>query len=327
MDYRLLDRDAARFSDMLRGAREFEGTAFVPDIAKRAGLEAELSALYGRLDGLGRPDPVTDLLSGHIRDYLDGLKMFLGAHFTRPQRHLSQFNQVFSFASRKDIRPDAEKAAVIVRRYAQAGSVWDGLKTWLPEVSGIYLQETTDTCKLFIDTMENEKKRLGVYFPSLTDGQARELMNAIEALQATMRVWIDETRVILADKKIELAVETSEDDCIPFEESYYRSLLHNELGVELDELLSWHEAEIEKTREAVFAIAARLNIPEKCKTMKDVNAVLLKYAGPAPTPDEMFRRGREYIKRTRAAASEYVWLPDEICEIRTVPEQLKVSYP
>ena len=328
MDYRLVDRDAANFSDMLRSAREYENTLFVPDIAKKAALEAELEGICARLQALPNPDPVTDLVGKHISDFLDVQKMALAAAFDRPMKHTGTFVQTFGFASRKDVRPDAEKVQVVIDRFGQFDKVWAGLMTWMGNVSGLYLQETTDNCQLCIDTLENEKKKIDIYFPTLTEGGKAALVSAIGKLQTQMAEAIVEVKGILAGKKIELATETSEDDCIPFEESYYRSLLKNELGVQLDELLSWHEAEIEKTRNSVFDIMSRIKVSDPMpKTMGDINAILLKYAGPADSPEEMFRRGHDYLARTRAACREYVWLPEEWCDLRGVPEQLKVSYP
>jgi hypothetical protein len=108
----------------------------------------------------------------------------------------------------------------------------------------------------------------------------------------------------------------------------YRTMLKKKLGVNLDELLEWHRSEIEKTRSEVFEIASKLDIPEKPKTMQEINDVLYKYEGPCDSPEEMFRRADEYLKRTRALAHEFVNLPDdEICLCKPISEGCKDSYP
>ena len=58
------------------------------------------------------------------------------------------------------------------------------------------------------------------------------------------------------------------------------------MGVSLDELLSWYQEEIEKTRADVFDIAGRLDIPEPAPTtMEEINEILFKYEGPCDTPE------------------------------------------
>ena len=120
---------------------------------------------------------------------------------------------------------------------------------------------------------------------------------------------------------------------VKLEEGEYARILHDELGVELSELLSWYEQEIEVTRAEVLASAAdairQSGVGEKLpETVGEANDLLWKYAGPCDTPEEMFARARTYLKRTRALAHEFVNLPDDeqaVCI--KVPSQLRVSYP
>ena len=120
-----------------------------------------------------------------------------------------------------------------------------------------------------------------------------------------------------------------DDATVKMDVEEYKKALKVNIGVNFDEILSWYQAETDKTRKECFDIARSLDIPENNpQTMADVNNILLKYAGPADTPDEMYALANSYIKRTRAAAHEYVWLPeDEQCLVKKVPVQLKVSYP
>jgi hypothetical protein len=62
--------------------------------------------------------------------------------------------------------------------------------------------------------------------------------------------------------------------------------------------------------------------------MAEVNDILFKYEGPAPSPEEMFKRGDDYIARAKKAAQDYVLLPpDESCLVLGIPEEIKFSYP
>ena len=61
--------------------------------------------------------------------------------------------------------------------------------------------------------------------------------------------------------------------------------------------------------------------------MKEVSDVLFRYAGPCDSAEEMYTRARNYLKRTRAVAHEYVRLPeDETCLcVRQLPGFLSLG--
>jgi len=328
-EYRLLDRDCALYSDKLRSSRSFETTLLVPDISERDKLAGELEALKARALSIEKPDDVFSLIQSHFIDFLDEKKLEMENLFKRPARHISTFFGTFYSLVRKDSRSDEEKAQILIARYSQADNVWRGIKTWLEDVSILNLQEFISNCKLFIDTMVVEIPRVSAYFNHFNEARINEIIDSIKTLSAKMTEWIQYTEAIAAKKGILAPQETTDSDVIKFEESFYRALLGDVVGVNLDEILTWHEEEINKTREDVFEIAGKLKIPDPFpKTMSDVNDILLKYAGPCDTPEEMYERANGYIKRAQAAAREYVWLPDdETCEVTKVPENLKSSYP
>ena len=59
-----------------------------------------------------------------------------------------------------------------------------------------------------------------------------------------------------------IPAETEEEDLkqtVKMDEELYRTILQKQMGVSLDELLSWYQEEIEKTRADVFDIAGRLD--------------------------------------------------------------------
>jgi len=328
-EYRLLDRDCALFSDKIRSSRSFERTLFVPDISRKEELEKELEALKFRAACIERPDNVYSLIQSHIIDFLDEKKIELENLFKRPARYIGTFFGTFYSLVRKDSRPDDEKAEILITRYSQANEVWKGIKTWINDVSVLNIQEFISDCKLFIDTMEVEIPRVRGYFSNLDEAKTDELIKQIRNLCGRMTEWIEHAEAVAGKKGMEAPEETSDSDVVKFDEPYYRALLGDVIGVNLDEILSWHEEEIKKTRDEVFEIAGKLNIPDPFpKTMKEVSDILLKYAGPCETPEEMFDRANRYIKRTQAAARACVRLPeDETCIVTKVPEYLKSSYP
>lgn len=328
-DYRVLDKDLALFYDRINNRRAYETDLLVPDIGVKSSLESELCGLKKRAEAIEKPDAVYDIMQEHFIDFVGGQELYLRKVFERPAEHINIYNDTFRDVVRRDSRPDDVRAEVIVKRFSQSDKVWAGVLTWIDKVSFLYLRELIDDCNLFINTMAVEITKLSIYFPSLNDKQHQELENAIKDLSHKMSEWIKFTKELMSSKGMAEATETLDTDTIKFDESYYRMVLNNQFGISLDELLSWHEEEVEKTRREVFEIAAKLKMTDPIpKTMKEVNDILLKYAGPCDTADEMYARANVYIKRTRAVCHEFMNLPDdEICVVNETPEQYKFSWP
>lgn len=327
--YRLLDKECALFSDKIKSKRHFETNILIPHVDNLEFLEKELDVLAHQVKALENPDDVFALIKSHMTDFIMAQRVELKSIFERPSKTLAQFMYSFNNAVRNDSRPDGQKVAILIDKYSQADRIWVGIQTWLMDVSLTYLKELIDTCQIFIDTMDVEIPRVPLYFPHINDKQHKEFIQSIQELASKMGQWKDQAKDMIQLKGLGEAVEASDDDIIKFDEVYYRSLLEDVIGVNLNEILSWHEEEIDKTRSEVFEIANSLNIIDKLpETMFDVSQLLLKYAGPCDTPEEMFKRADSYIKRSKAACIGYVQLPeDETCIVRNVPEQLKLSYP
>lgn len=328
-EYRLLDKELALYSNKLKNERRYETNLFVPDISQFKLVGGELKGLRNKVENISKIDDVTSILQEHFMDFISGQELKLKQLYERPSEHINIFSNTFRNIVRRDSRSDNIRAEILIKRFEQADKIWDGILTWIDKVSFLYLRELIDSCNLYINTMEVETKKLSIYFPNLNKNQLNELSNSIQNLSYKMGEWIKFTKKIMLSKNMTDAGETLETDTIKFDESYYRFLLSNNYGIDLDELLSWYEEEVEKTRNEVFEIASKLKISGPIpKTMKEVNDILLRYAGPCDTPEEMYRRANEYIKRTRAVCHEFVNLPDdEICVVNETPEQYKFSWP
>lgn len=329
MDYRILDRDCALFSDKLKSNRKYERNIFVPHIDEKRILESELKDLETRVNNIDKPDDVFKLINNHMRDFLAGQKVELQTSFERPYKHIILFLFTFSNLARKDSRPDFEKAEILINKFSQADKVWKGIESWIEDVSLLYCLELIDGCQLFIDTMKVEVNRLAQYFPDLTENQQIEVKNSINELSEKMGNWVSFTKKIVDKKGGVQKDNITDDSIIKFEESFYRTILGDVVGVNLDEILSWHEEEIEKTRSEVFEIASKIKMSDPVPTtMGGINNLLIKYAGPCDSPEEMFERANSYIKRSKEGCKGYVWMPDDdSCLVRPIPEQLKSSYP
>jgi hypothetical protein len=326
-DYRILDRDCALYSDKLKSNRIYETNLFVPDIDDKKELEKELNDLGARVENIQKPDDVFKLVNNHIGDFLAGQKVELQTYYERPYKHITIFMNTFSNLARKDSRSDFEKAEILINRFSQADNVWKGIQTWIDNVSLLNLSELIDGCRLFIDTMKIEINRLPQYFPDLNGSQQIEIQNSINVLSEKMNNWISFTEKIIDGKGMTEAI--TDDSIIKFDESYYRTLLGDVVGVNFDEILSWHEEEIEKTRNEVFEIASKIKMSGPVPTtMEGINNLLIKYAGPCDSAEEMFERANSYIKRAKEGCKDYVWMPDDdSCLVKVIPEQLKTSYP
>mgnify|MGYP000891899331 CR=1 FL=1 len=327
--YRKTDKELALFYYKLNSEKDYETSLFVPDISVKGSIEAQLGELKAKTEKLETPDKVFEILKRHFMDFISGLELFVSNSYERPAEYVNIFLNTFRVGSRIDMRPDDVRAEVILNRFSQADEVWKGILTWIDKVSELYLRELADVCKLCINTMCAEKAKLRVYFPSLNEMQYNRLSDTMDYLSVKMSRWMEYAKNLMFQKGMSGIAETKDSDIVKFDEQYYRTLLNHRYGVNLDELISWHDEEVEKTRNEVLEIAGKLKIAEPVpKTMKEVNSVLFKYAGPCPTPEEMFRRADSYIKRTRAVCHEFIRMPDdETCIINETPEQFKFSWP
>jgi hypothetical protein len=326
-DYRKIDEECALLSDRIKNNRNYETDLLIPNVEEKEKLNTKLENIREKAKVLSEPDDVYAFLKNHFLDFLDDQQLEIQNIYKRPSRHINIFLYTFTALARKDSRKDVEKAEILIKKYSQADAIWKSIEDWLDKVSLNYLWETISNCNLFIETMEYETKHLDRYFPELSDKMIEEMTKAINGLSDKMKKWVKQTKQVIDEKKQDIQKPGSE--IVVFEESYYRDLLNKVVGVDLDELLRWHEEEIQKTRESVFRIANNLKIPDPApKRMEDITHILNKYAGPCDTPEDMLDRGRDYLRRSKEGCKEHVWLPeDDSCNLMDIPYNLRNSYP
>ena len=328
--YRELDRDCARLSYELSGGEEGARKLFIPDKNNMARVRNTWKELKERAEALEEPNAVFSLLKHHFEDFLDSLEYTIENAEKHPENCFVQMHWMIENISRLSRKSDEKRCRELVRRLEEACEAEDvflgliqaqnvGKEEELQKISKALLQEQTD--------IETARSKLGEYFPTFTKEQCKIAdvsMTRFDLILGRLaEVLSNEGNRDLKgrDDDLTLTVKMEEDD--------YRTLLHKQLGVSLDELLAWHKEEIEKTRAEVFAIAEKLDIPEPApENMVEVNDILFKYEGPCSSSDEMLKKANEYLKRTRVLAHEYVKLPeDENCICVTVPDSCKDSYP
>lgn len=332
--YRELDRDCANLHYELSGGKDEERKLFIPDEANMEKAWNRFRELKERVASLEAPDAVFALVRHHFEDFLDSQEYALEDAGKHPEGGFLYMHWMIENTSRLSRKPDEERCQKMVSQLeeiCEASDIFLGLiKKQESEEEQRQAAAALSGAKT---TVEACRMKLNEYFPTFTQEQRSRVDAAIVRFEDVLGKMADalpeETQ---AEAKARDTKEPEEDDLsitVKMEEEEYRTLLSKRLGVSLDELLAWHKEEIEKTREEVFAIAKKLNIPEpEPKTMEEVNEILFKYEGPCQSPEEMFERANEYLKRTRALAHEYVNLPeDESCLCVEISDSCKDSYP
>ena len=315
--YRRADLACAKVHYRLNGSHMYENETILPDAATRRDVQAQLDAARRGVAALDAPEPVFRLLKRHLTDFLDGEALRLNNAFSRPASGVNQLSRRVEQCFENDSRPDDEKVAVLLDQLKAAPDVLAAAQAVAgPETAA----RLSGACAAAQGDIRHYAENIPQYLPKLSPAGAVALSEALLSVCARL----DE---LISDGNAPAAKADDEQKCVPFTEEYYRSVLHDTLGVELDELLHWHAEEIEHTRAEVFEIASRLPVPERAHTMRDVNAILNRYAGPCDTPEQMFARMQGYLNRTQAAAREFVWFPEEVCRLERVPYPLRESFP
>lgn len=325
--YRKLDFQLAAIADILSGGGDSEPDLFIPDPEHRQIVESKIASAQDCLDDLESPDPVSALLKSHFSDYLDAQTSELQARYENPAVQIGSFRWFFEFLLTKDSRADLVKAERMIGKLSRTADMFQAISSWLVEVKPIHLLEAREACQANVKVFTRLLGQLKTNLPDLPDNIYGRLQSAFQAFITQNRSM--QAKLELRLKEIALPEQTTEDSILKLDPEVYAAHLLSRHGVILSELLDWHEEEISKTRNSVLTIASQLQIPEAAaaNSMADVNAILLKYAGPAASAAEMLQRGNKYIKRTAAACKDFVWLPEESCSVVNISESLKDSYP
>ena len=319
--YRQFDADCARSAYRLRSAREYEHQVFVPTQQNRATQERVFALLLKEAEALPAPDPVYALLKTHFSEFIQGQLSGLQSLGARPGLSVGALTGFIDFMARKDSRPADERLKILSTRLEQADELWAGLAGELENIEGTAVRQLADACGILGRVAALAAENISEHFPELPEQARKEMSNKLLTLADSSSQWQKHALSRTNTQTKEPAASFKLD------EEYYRQLLLDDLGVELDQLLQWHHEEVESNRQEVLAIASRLNIPERAESMADVSAILDKYAGSCQTPEEMFTRGKDYLARAKEGVRGYVALPDEECLVLPVPEQIKGHFP
>lgn len=307
--YRSLDLDLAAFHYRLGAMKQYETDPLIPDAETIGRLGEEYDDLARRVERIPAPDGVFAVLKKHFGDFVRAEGWALESFRSDPETPLAPF--LWRFESiLQDRRSTEERRAVLEALYGRLEAVCAALG-----------------------------ERMDAFSPAQRRSAAERLRSTAEAIRHAEEEPVLPRDVMAgAADRMDLFALCLEKDCGPAQPAgdrmsaeEWRRRLWEDRGVDPDELISWGDSEVILTRsrcmELAKDLAERYGEPVPA-SMEQVNALLLKYAGPAKDPEEMFRRGAAYLARTKALAHGILDLPeDEECELTNVPWKLRVSYP
>lgn len=328
--YRALDRDIVLFEGY--GRKEKDLVIETP--ATQAETMERYEDLCRRAKEIEAPDPVYQLIKNHLNDYLEAMREKVEAPYRNPAGRLLHCGWGFSALMRMDCRPLKERFQDFLLRAKNQQTIWETVRPFMKDIARKDLIRWADGLTFAVQDLRWIEEEVPDWFTPLGEEAVDQAKHALSELADRMLEWQTWARAELITEMAPAVEQVPDAErFVQMEEDEYRRLLHDKLGVELDELLAWYEQEIEKTRADVLECAARAirqaGVDEPLpQTVGAANELLWKYAGPCDSPEEMFARAKVYLARTRALAHEYVDLPeDEQCVCLKVPSQLRESYP
>ncbi len=325
--YRDFDERCATCLDQIKSTRRYEKQLYVPSEETRKKAERALQELLAEASELEAPDVVFEILKNHFDEFIREQMSHLRRMFAGPSSFISGISNTIDYYSRKDSRSSSERAEILLSRLNNIDAVWSGVRKLLPSTAIDEVSQMADVC----DTLSTVAKKMVSRVPELYSGMSeklvQEVQSELERVSERAKGWEQEVKEFVESRKSGPGHKEVVSERDPIEE--YRYLLLNQFGVDLDQILSWHEEEIEKTRSEMFEIANRINVPglPKVDSVEDVVDILNKFEGPCDEPDEMFVRMRDYLDRAQKATREFVKLPEESVVVVPTPDTLVKHYP
>jgi len=325
---RVLDKDIAELSQKIHSSGKYEKSLFMPTSESISILNAEIDTLVRRINDIDISDPVYNILSGHFTDFIEAMRQSVNTYSDNPSRSIQMITGRMYSLCCMDYRPDEQRRDAVTARFQALPQLWhDGILPALDNITPEKLRSVLAALNQAKETAGHVIPKLEISFKSLSKAQIDEIRLSIDAYLDNIGSYAEYVGKMIDEKGNSLRPAIrADDEVIEITQEEYRNALKNNIGVDLDEILSWYEYENAKTRLESLDIAGKIG--HNVKSTAEVSDLLFKHAGPCDSPEEMFLRANLYLKRARAAAHDYIWLPEnEVCECVPIPEQLKDSYP
>jgi hypothetical protein len=319
--FREFDAKCADLAYKLSSSREYEEEAIIPGTGEREWERSQWAGLLGEAQALEPTDPVLSLLKDNFIEFLSARLSGVDTAYSHPARFMRGQTHFVDRLSRQDSRPASERFRLFKKRFRQIDKVWEGTKSLMADAPPDKRQEVAVACRVMGRVASRLAVQVPKHFDGLADSEMTDLQAMLRRLSAKSVGWEAEAA------RGRLGVSPGSSRSIePLGQADYERILREELGVDLGELLRWHESEIELTRHEMLEAAAQVD--DGARTPGDVSEMLHRIAGPAETVEEMFRRMEEYVAVAKEASKQgYVDLPEETCLVKPTPEQTKDDYP
>lgn len=323
--YRELDRDLALCVMRFRNQGPYEYRLWSPTDANRSAFQKEICQLQQRIQELAAGEPALELLRHHFSQVAAALELELRRYFLRPGEYFFALAEMtYEYYCRIDSRPDTIRSEILMGRLSCLEALCRGVSSYINQLTLSNLLDLYDRVRVFRSSILAEMPRLaGQYFTALEAGQLAALHDASQQAVDLCGSLMQQVADLLGEAP---AVGDTDTYTVGLDHAYYRELLEKEFDIDLDELLSWYEQEVERTRAALYA-AAQTADPEHrpVHSAAEVNALLRRYVGCADSGEDMLARARHYLLRSQAAVREILDMPPEDCEILPIPEIRKGS--
>jgi len=322
--YRDIDYRCGLQQDRLWSNRDYEMSLFIPTKQAKEYEEKVLRELEQEISALPAPDPVFKILKSHFTDFIEGQQSNLDGLYDYPSTFISSLTNFLTFLGGKDSRSAEERSKILVKRATFLDPLWSALLEIFHHTSRAQLVEAVSACSLLGRVVAIEKSKASQQYEGLSEKNLQTVERTLELFAEKAEAWANELGRLIEQKP----AKNDDSNLVTVGPDRYRVILDKELGVSLDELLSWYEDEVEKTRAEFVETAANLNLPgHKVTGPLDAVEIMNKYAGPADSPEEMFDRLRNYLARAKKACRDWVRLPEEDCIVVPVYEQCRETYP
>ena len=326
--YRQLDKDMADLHYLLTSAKQYEATQFLPTDENIASVRIRQEELVKRADALETPDAVYAVEKMHLVDFADSLGFAINDAAANPQKILQMLVKFYEKKSRQSKIPQEERVKLVEKRFRSVLDNFDIITDLIftrnsPEKYSSIQGNLAFTLECFKD----EYKNVEVWYEGFKPAFIARIKALIQETIANYEAFLPE---LGAKAQGASGAYDNIDVCVQLPEGKYKETLARLYGVNLDDMESWYEEEIEVTRQEVFDIAAKLPIGNDPvpTTMEEVNDLLFKYSAPCDKPLDMYKKADIYMARSRKVAHEMIRLPeDEWCATYRLPYSQKDTFP
>ncbi|MEW6524149.1 MAG: DUF885 family protein [Bacillota bacterium] len=246
----------------------------------------------------------------HCLDLLATAQATVESDQEQPHRHLVKLGRRVAFLATKDSRALPQRARVLAALLADVPEYLEvvaGLCRQLPQCQVAHATRACRVAAIELERVQNEVERWsdrGVE-PRLVARICRQAVDGVGRLEA------------LAGGICPVGPASPTAAGVR-----YAELLDALFGIDVQELVSGHRHEVERTRDRVARLAAGI------APGQPVPDLLLEELPPYADATSMFSAAREFLATARRESLPYVRLPEgEQCLITGVPEAARDSFP